>query len=116
MNTRIPRKSLIATAMAGLLIAGFSSTAGAMDADAALALAKKSGCLKCHSVDKKKDGPSFKETAAKLKGKPDAEKTLLAHLTSNPKIKIDGKEELHESPKTKNEADIKNLAAWILSR
>ncbi len=116
MNTRIPRKPLIAAAIAGLLIAGFASTASAVDEDAAQALAKKSGCLKCHSVDKKKDGPSFKETAGKLKGKPDAEKTLFTHLTTNPKIKIDGKEELHESPKTKDEAAIKNLIAWILSR
>ena len=87
-----------------------------VDAAAAETLAKKSKCMTCHSVDKKKDGPSFKETAAKYKGKADAEKQLVAHLTSNPKIKVDGKEELHESPKTKNEAEIKNLAAWILSR
>lgn len=116
MNTTLTRKSLSVAVLAGLLAAGFASVAVAVDEDAAQALAKKSGCLKCHSIDKKKDGPSFKETAAKLKGKPDAEKTLFTHLTSNPKIKIDGKEELHESPKTKNEADIKNLAAWILSR
>lgn len=87
-----------------------------VDAAAAEALAKKSKCMTCHSVDKKKDGPSFKETAAKYKGKTDAEKQLVTHLTTNPKIKVDGKEELHESPKTKNEAEIKNLAAWILSR
>lgn len=116
MKVKITRNSLGAAVITGLLAVGSSSMAVAMDADAAQALAKKSGCLKCHSVDKKKDGPSFKETAAKLKGKPDAEKTLFTHLTSNPKIKIDGKEEMHESPKTKNEADIKNLIAWILSR
>ncbi len=108
-------KSLLAVALASLVTACFTPAAAALDADAAQALAKKSGCLKCHSVDKKKDGPSFKETAAKLKGKPDAEKTLYTHLTTNPKIKIDGKEELHESPKTKNEAEIKNLVSWILS-
>lgn len=116
MNLKITRNSLGAMVFAGLLAAGFSSTAVAMDADAAQALAKKSGCLKCHSVDKKKDGPSFKETAAKLKGKPDAEKTLFTHLMSNPKVKIDGKEEMHEAPKTKDEAAIKNLVSWILSR
>ena len=47
------------------------------DADAAQALIKKSDCGKCHAVDKKKDGPSFKETAAKYKGKPDAEARAL---------------------------------------
>jgi cytochrome c len=80
------------------------------------ALAKKSGCTKCHSVSAKKEGPSFKETAAKYKGKPDAEAALMKHLTTNPKIKVDGKEELHDSPKTKNEAEIRNLIQYILSR
>jgi cytochrome c len=90
--------------------------AQSVDAGAAEALAKKSGCLKCHSVTQKKDAPSFKETAAKYKGKPDAEKTLFTHLTTNPKVKVDGKEELHDNLKTKNEAEIKNVIGWILSR
>lgn len=104
--------------LTALLLASVSFTAQAADVDAsaAEALAKKSGCLKCHAVSAKKDGPAFKETAAKMKGKPDAAQKLFTHLTSNPKIKIDGKEELHESPKTKNEAEIRNLVAWILSR
>lgn len=109
-----PRLPTIAAAVVFM----FSSSAGAqaVDAAAAEALAKKSKCFTCHSVDKKKDGPSFKETAGKYKGKPDAESKLFTHLTSNPKVKVDGKEEIHESPKTKNDAEIKNLAAWILSR
>jgi cytochrome c len=90
--------------------------AQSVDVSAAEALAKKSGCTKCHSVSAKKEGPSFKETAAKYKGKPDAEAALMKHLTTNPKIKVDGKEELHDSPKTKNEAEIKNLIQYILSR
>jgi cytochrome c len=55
------------------------------------------------SVSAKKEGPSFKETARKYKGKPDAEAALMKHLTTNPKIKVDGKEELHDALKTKNE-------------
>jgi len=90
--------------------------AQSVDVSAAEALAKKSGCTKCHSVSAKKEGPSFKETAAKYKGKPDAEKALYTHLTTNPKVKVDGKEELHDSPKTKNEAEIRNLIQYILSR
>jgi len=88
----------------------------AVDAAAAEGLAKKSGCLKCHAVDRKKDGPSFKETAVKYKGKPDAEEKILTHLTSNPKIKVDGKEELHDALKTKDPAQLKNVVRWILSR
>jgi cytochrome c len=88
----------------------------AQDAAAAEALLKKSGCMKCHSVSAKKEGPPFKETAAKYKGKPDAQAALHKHLTTNPKIKVDGKEELHDALKTKNEAEIKNVVAYILSR
>src|SRR5687768_13362950 len=90
------RIALLALA-AGL---GWSITARAQDVGAAEALMKKSGCLKCHSVSAKKEGPPFKETAAKYKGKPDAAAALFKHLTSNPKIKVDGKEELHDSLKT----------------
>jgi len=92
------------------------NAAGDVDGDAARALAKKSGCFKCHAIDKKKDAPSYKETATKLKGKPDAEKELYTHLTTNPKVKVDGKEERHDSPKTKDEAQIRNLVRWILSQ
>jgi cytochrome c len=87
-----------------------------VDAAAAEALAKKNKCFNCHSVDKKKDGPAFKVTAEKYRGKPDGEQKLFTHLTTNPKIKVDDKEEEHPSPKTRNEAEIRNLAAWILSR
>jgi cytochrome c len=88
----------------------------AQDVTAAEALLKKSGCMKCHSVSAKKEGPPFKETAAKYKGKPDAQAALFKHLTTNPKIKVDGKEELHDALKTKNDAEIKNVVAYILSR
>lgn len=87
-----------------------------VDTSAAEALAKKSGCMKCHAVSAKKEGPSFKETSAKYKGKTDAEQKLYIHLTTNPKVKVDGKEEEHDSLKTKNEAEIRNVVNWILSR
>lgn len=95
---------------------GLASGAQAQDTAAAEALMKKSGCLKCHSVSAKKEGPPFKETAAKYKGKPDAAAALFKHLTTNPKVKVDGKEELHDNLKTKNDADVKNVVAYILSR
>ena len=101
---------------ASLAALAFPVSAQNVDTAAAEALTKKSGCLKCHAVDRKKDGPSFKETAAKYKGKPDAEDKILAHLTTNPKIKVDGKEELHDNLKTKDEAAVKNVVRYILSR
>jgi cytochrome c len=104
----------------GFLIVGVFTAATVqaqpVDVAAAEALLKKSGCLKCHSVSAKKEGPPFKETAAKYKGKADAEQALTTHLTSNPKIKVDGKEELHDALKTKNAADVKNVVLYILSR
>ena len=85
--------------------------------DAAVeSLMKKSNCFKCHAIDKKKDGPSFRETAAKYKGKDYAEEKLYVHLTTNPKVKVDGKEESHDSLKTKDDAQIREVIKWILSR
>lgn len=95
---------------------GIAQAADAVDADSAQALIKKSDCGKCHAVDKKKDGPSFKETAAKYKDKPNAEADLYKHLTTSPTIKIDGKEEKHKAVKSTDEAETKNLVRWILSR
>ena len=106
------RLGLVLCAAAAMPLARAQS----VDVAAAEALMKKSGCLKCHSVSAKKEGPSFKDTAAKYKGKADAEKALVTHLTTNPKIKVDGKEELHDALKTKNEADVRNVVRYILSR
>ena len=75
-------------------------------ANAQEALAKSDGCLNCHDVSAKKVGPSFKDVAAKYKGKADAEATLVAKIT---------KGEGH--PKTKaNDADAKSLIKWVLSQ
>ena len=99
-----------------LLFAGTGTVMAEVDGPAAESLMKKSGCFKCHSVDKKKDAPPYKEIAAKYKGKPDAEQKLYTHLTTNPKVKVDGKEEQHDSLKTKKDADIRNVVGWVLSR
>lgn len=106
------QKRLIAV---GLLAAAFVVPAHAADAKAAEALARKSGCFKCHAVDKKKDGPSYQEIATKFKSKPDASAKLYTHLTTQTKIKIDGKEDDHISLKTKDDGEIRNVIQWVLS-
>jgi cytochrome c len=111
--------TLLRLAPLGLVVAlslSFAPTAqAAPDVAAAEALARQNNCFKCHGVDKKKDGPSFRETAAKFKGKADAEAKLVHHLTSGEKAKFpDGHEEEHKVIKA-NEADTKNLVNWILS-
>lgn len=51
----------------------------------ALSLAKQSGCLACHSVDKKIVGPAWKDVAARYKNDPEAKARLIA------KVKAGGK-------------------------
>lgn len=68
------------------------------------ALAKASGCLACHNVEgAKKMGASFKDIAAKNKGKVDAA-ALAAKISAKP----------HPAIKASPE-DAKKLAAYILS-
>jgi cytochrome c len=87
-----------------------------VDVASAEKLIEDSKCGKCHSLDKQKDGPSFKKTAAKYKGKADAEAKLVTHMTTAPTVEIDGVKEEHTKIKSKDEAAIKNLARYILSR
>ncbi len=89
----------------------------AVDAAAAQQLARQNNCFKCHAVDKKKEGPAFKDVAAKYKGKPEAEARLIQHITTGEKAKFDdGHEEDHAIVKTKDPAQVKNLVEWILSQ
>ncbi|MDH4094338.1 MAG: c-type cytochrome [Betaproteobacteria bacterium] len=112
------KRSVSVWSMAGVLVAGIWSAQALAAPDVAKAesLMKKSGCNKCHALSAKKEGPPYKETAAKYKGKADAEQKLFTHLTTNPKVKVEGKEELHDSLKTKNDADVKNVVEYILTR
>jgi len=110
-------KQLPAFALICLVTALFAPLASAqVDEDAARALAKKSDCFKCHTVDEKKDGPAYREVAKKYRGKPDAEAKLYKHVTTAPKVKIDGEEEDHQIVKSKSDPEIYNLIRFILSR
>jgi cytochrome c len=100
---------------AALLTAAVSMPATAVDAAAADKLVRKSKCLTCHSVDRKKDGPSFKETAAKYKGKPDAVAEVTRMATKPSKVKVEGREEDHQTLKTTDDAEVSNVVQWILS-
>jgi len=108
-----PLLAVLTLATAPLLIA---TEAFAVDAAAAQALAKQNNCFKCHAIDKKKEGPAWKEVAAKLKSDKDAEAKLIKHLTTGPKVKFDdGHQEDHPVLKSKSPEDTKNLVDWILS-
>ena len=106
--------------MTGLLLSALSAThpeaAGAADGTRAQDLAKDSGCFKCHAVEKKKDGPALRDTAAKYRGDPEAETKLIHHVTSGEKVKFeDGHEEDHKKVKTKDPNETRNLVQWILA-
>ncbi len=90
--------------------------AAPVDAAAATALARQSGCLRCHGVDTKKEGPAWKDVAAKYLGHPEAEDRLYKHVTTGRQVKFeDGHEENHPIVKTTNPDRISNLVDWILS-
>jgi cytochrome c len=92
----------------------FLGNAQAQDAKAGEAAIKKAGCLKCHSVSADKDGPSFKKTAAKYKGKADGAATLQGELKSG-MMKVDGKDVKHAAFKG-SDAELKSVVDYILSR
>ena len=96
-----------------------AATAGsaAIDADAAIKLARSSSCLRCHGVNKKKEGPSYKIIAAFYRSNKDAEEVLIEHVTIGPKVKLtDGHKEVHKSLADKNPEQIRNLIRWILAQ
>ena len=111
--------SLKTIALAGVLAGTMPVTAFAVNADGAKELARQNNCFNCHAVSKAKDGPSYKEVAAKYKGKPDAMDKLIYHVTSGEEVKLpDGHKEKHKIVKTdppKDMAQIRNLIEWILS-
>ncbi len=100
---------VIALAAAGALALGVEARA----ADAGEALAKSSGCLACHTVEKKLVGPSYKDIANKYRNDKGAAATLAQ------KVKSGGKGVWGDIPMAPNahvkDADIKTVVAWILS-
>lgn len=119
--TSAKRMAMAATAAIMLIsfeaVANEAEPAAAVDEEAATSLARREDCLKCHAVDKKKDGPSYKAIATKYKNKPEAEEKLMKHITSGPVVKTAaGDEDEHRIPKTKDEKELRNLIRWILTR
>ncbi len=107
------KKSLVMAVMLSGWVMG-----GQASAEEGLDLAKKSGCLACHSVEKKVVGPAWKEVAAKYKGDAVARTALVA------KVKAGGKGNWTEvtggvpmppySPRVAD-ADIEKLVDFVLS-
>lgn len=86
-----------------VLLAAGVFAAGVASANADLAQAN---CGKCHEMDKKKKGPSYKTTAAKWKGKANAEAEMFKLVKDK-----DGD---HPEIKAKDD-DTKAVIKWILT-
>lgn len=97
------RKRVVILALA---LAALTALLATGPAAASQELAKVGGCLSCHSVDKKKMGPSFKEVAAKYKGKADAEATLVKTLSDT---------RAHPEHKSKGD-DLTAVVKWMLAQ
>jgi cytochrome c len=78
------------------------------------ALAQASGCLACHSVDKKVLGPSYKDVAAKYKGDKGAEAKLITKVAKGGSGTWGPMPMPANSPQVKDE-DIKSIVQWILA-
>ena len=92
--------------------AGFLVSTQAL-ADGA-ALARKSGCMACHTVDSRMVGPSFKEIAAKYKGDKEAAKTLARKVRTGGSGSF-GSTPMLPAPASVSDDDIRKIVAWILS-
>ena len=76
-------------------------------------LAKSSGCLNCHTVDKKLVGPALKDIAAKYKGDAAAADKLAVKIQKGSQG-VWGPIPMPPNAKV-NDADAKTLAQFILS-
>lgn len=76
-------------------------------------LAQKKNCMACHSTDKKVIGPAFKEIAGKYAGQKDAADTLAGKILKGGSGAW-GQVPMPANPQV-NEAEAKQLAAWVLS-
>jgi len=109
--------SAVAAEPAAVAAEPAAAAPAAMDADAAIKLARSSHCLRCHGVTKKKEGPPYNVIAAFYKSNKEAEEVLIEHVTLGAKVKLsDGHKENHKSLADKTPEQIRNLVRWILAQ
>jgi cytochrome c len=104
VSPHIPEGETVKAILIAPLVAASVLFAGAVHASADLA---NTNCGKCHEMDKKKKGPAYKATAAKYKGKADAEAVIFKAITDP-----NGD---HPEMKAKPE-DVKTVIKWVLAQ
>ena len=78
------------------------------------ALAQKSNCFACHSIEKKIVGPSWKDVAAKYRGDASAEDKLIAKVSKG-SSGVWGSVPMPANSPAVKDADIKALVKFALS-
>ena len=81
-------------------------------------LAKKTGCLRCHSIDKKIVGPAYHDIAARYKDQAEARNALFETIKNGGKgnwTKDTGGVPMPPHSARLSDADIRRLVDWILS-
>lgn len=84
-----------------------------LPASASPDLAQKKNCLACHATDKKVIGPAYKDVATKYAGQKDAADKLAQKIQKGGSG-VWGAVPMPANPQV-NEAEAKQLAAWILT-
>jgi cytochrome c len=91
----------------------------AVDADAAILLARRNGCFRCHAIDRVKTGPAFKSVADAYRTTYEAGlKREFTHMTAGDMFVLNGNVDHHRVLRTdppNDPAQLKNLVDWILS-
>ena len=100
---------LVGVGVSALLFSGIAA--------ADLELAKKSGCLACHSVEKKVVGPAWKDVAARYKGDANAKATLVEKVKKGGKgnwTDVTGGAPMPPYSPRVADADIEKLVDFVL--
>ena len=83
------------------------------------ALAKKSGCLECHSVDEKVIGPAFRDIATKYRNVDRARSALIKKVEMGGKgnwTEVTGGVPMPAHSPRLSEAEIQRLVDWVMSQ
>ncbi len=89
-----------------------------VEQNSGLALAKKSGCLNCHSVEKKIVGPAWRDVAKRYKGQAGARTQLIAKVKkggSGNWTEVTGGTPMPPNSPRVAHADIETLVDFVLS-
>lgn len=105
MNCRLPTLPALALLLGALLPPA---------AQADLALAQAKACMACHTLDKKRVGPAFKDIAARYAGQPDAAQRMALKIRQGSRGAW-GAVPMPSNPRV-SEPDARKLADWLLTQ